>query len=82
MPVGGYNGLMHDTRVKTVVAVAYERQRRFQIDCTFAQCGLSIDRDWNAAINVLNRGLTSLPTGGTSPCGAEMGAENSIPVVV
>ena len=39
-------------------------------------CGLSIDRDWNAALNILSRGLTvSPPTGGTVPCGV-IGAEN------
>ena len=40
-------------------------------------CGLSIDRDWNAALNVLNRGLAvSPPTGGKVPCGV-LGTENS-----
>ena len=39
-------------------------------------CGLSIDRDWNAALNILNRGLTvSPPTGGKVPCGV-IGTEN------
>ncbi len=39
-------------------------------------CGLSIDRDWNAALNILNQGLVvSPPTGGNIPCGTS-GAEN------
>ena len=39
-------------------------------------CHLEIDRDWNAARNILNRGLTvSPPSGGNSPSGA-LGAEN------
>ena len=39
-------------------------------------CELSIDRDWNAAINVLNRGLgVRPPTGGKTPCGTT-GPEN------
>lgn len=39
-------------------------------------CGLSIDRDWNAALNILNRGLLmSPPTGGNLPCGTTS-AEN------
>ena len=34
-------------------------------------CGLSLDRDWNAAINILNRGLMgSPPSGGNIPSGA------------
>lgn len=42
------------------------------------RCGLSIDRDWNAAINVLHRGLTvSPPSGGNAPSGP-VGAENGM----
>ncbi len=41
-------------------------------------CGLSIDRAWNAAINILNRGLTvSPPSGGNAPSGTP-GAENGM----
>ena len=39
-------------------------------------CGLSIDRDGNAALNILNRGLhVSPPSGGNIPSGP-LGAEN------
>lgn len=39
-------------------------------------CELSLDRDWNASINVLNRGLgVRPPTGGKTPCGTT-GPEN------
>ena len=41
-------------------------------------CGLSIDRDWNAAMNVLNRGLMVSPSsGGNAPSGPA-GAENGM----
>ncbi len=41
-------------------------------------CGLSIDRDWNAAINILHRGLhVSPPSGGNFPSGTP-GAENGM----
>ena len=42
------------------------------------QCGLSIDRDWNAALNILHRGLTvSPPSGGNAPSVAA-GGENGM----
>jgi transposase len=40
------------------------------------ECGLCIDRDWNVALNIVNRGLKdSPPSGGNIPSGTA-GAEN------
>ncbi len=41
-------------------------------------CGLSRDRDWNAAMNILNRGLiVSPPSGGNTPSVAIYGKNGS-----